>query len=153
MIRVLVVDDDDNVRAGIAVVLNEDAAIEVVAQADDGLSAIRMATAIMPDVIIMDIAMPLIDGVEATRHLVDALPDTRILAVSSHTHVERVREIVDAGASGFVLKDDVQRDLISAVRMVADGMVFLSPVISRKLLHGMVPEPVEGNEQTQLDRE
>ena len=139
-IKVMIVDDDDDIRAGIAAILSEDTSIEVIAQADDGVSAIRMADDLRPDVIIMDIAMPLIDGITATRHIVDRMPTTRVLTVSSYTDVDRVRSIIDAGASGYVVKSSVRRELITAVRSVANGMVFLSPAISGQLLQSILAD-------------
>jgi DNA-binding NarL/FixJ family response regulator len=139
-IRVIVVDDDDLMRAGIAAILAEDAGIEVIAQADDGVGAIRMATDLRPDVIVMDMAMPLIDGVRATRHLSETLPDIRVLTLSSATDNRRVREIIDAGAAGYVVKSSARRELAVAVRQVANGMVYLSPSISSTLLQSIVSE-------------
>ncbi len=139
-IRVLVVDDDDLMRAGIAAILAEDAEIHVIAQADDGVGAIRMAEDLRPDVIVMDMAMPLIDGVRATRHLSEKLPDIRVLTLSSHTDNRRVREIIDAGAAGYVIKSSARRELAVAVRQVANGMVYLSPSISSALLQSIVSD-------------
>lgn len=139
-IRVIVVDDDDLMRAGIAAILSEDSEIQVIAQADDGVGAIRMADDLRPDVIVMDMAMPLIDGVRATRHLSEKLPDIRVLTLSSHTDNGRVREIIDAGAAGYVVKSSARRELAVAVRQVANGMVYLSPSISSTLLQSIVSD-------------
>lgn len=139
-IRVIVVDDDDLMRAGIAAILGEDPEIQVIAQADDGVGAIRMADDLRPDVIVMDMAMPLIDGVRATRHLSEKLPDIRVLTLSSHTDTRRVREIIDAGAAGYVVKSSARRELTVAVRQVANGMVYLSPSISSNLLHSIISD-------------
>ncbi len=139
-IRVIVVDDDDLMRAGIASMLADDDEIEVIAQAEDGVSAIRMADDLRPDVVVMDIAMPLIDGIRATRHLSETLPDIRVLTLSSHTDNRRVRDIIDAGAAGYVVKSSARRELAVAVRQVANGMVYLSPSISSTLLHSMISD-------------
>ena len=139
-IRVMVVDDDDLMRAGVAAILADDDEIQVIAQADDGVSAIRMAEDLRPDVIVMDIAMPLIDGVRATRHLSETLPDIRVLTLSSHTDNRRVRDIIDAGAAGYVVKSSARRELAVAVRQVANGMVYLSPSISSTLLHSIISD-------------
>ena len=99
-----------------------------------------MATDLRPDVIVMDMAMPLIDGVRATRHLPETLPDIRVLTLSSATDNRRVREIIDAGAAGYVVKSSARRELAVAVRQVANGMVYLSPSISSTLLQSIVSE-------------
>jgi DNA-binding NarL/FixJ family response regulator len=110
----MIIDDDDPMHAGIAAILADDE-INVIEQAHDGVSVIRVAEDLRPDVIVMDIAMPRIDGVRETRHLPGTLSDIRALTLSSHTDNRRVREIIDAGAAGYVVKSSSRRELAVAV--------------------------------------
>ena len=134
IIRVLVADDDHFIREGLMGLLLEDPAIEVVGTAEDGEDAVSLAQQLRPDVVIMDLSMPVFDGVAATREIVTRLPETAVLVLSVYSDVERAHEVVDAGAMGYVVKAGAQRYLVSAVYALADGNVFFSPGISGKLL-------------------
>ena len=134
LIKVIIVDDDEHVRDGIEAILTEDETLAVIAHAEDGLSAISQAEILEPDVMVMDIAMPMIDGIAATEFITARLPNVKILCLSSHTDVSRIRAIIDAGASGYVVKSSARRELIPAVRSIADGMVYLSPGVSSRYL-------------------
>lgn len=134
-IRVVVVDDQALVRGGFSMVLGHQADIEVVAEAGNGLEAIEAARVHQPDVILMDIRMPGMDGLEATSIILqEADWPVRIMILTTFDADEYVYRALRAGASGFVLKDIPPEDLISAVRAVADGGALLSPTITRRLI-------------------
>ena len=135
MLRVIVVDDQALVRRGFAMVLGNETDIEVVAEAGTGLEAIEAAREFKPDVILMDIRMPELDGLEATaRILADRDDVTRIIILTTFDPDEYVYKALQAGASGFVLKDIPPEELVAAVRTVADGGAMLAPVITRRLI-------------------
>ncbi len=134
-IRVAVVDDQALVRGGLAMVLGHQDDIEVVAEAGDGREAIEAARTHRPDVILMDIRMPEMDGLEATTRIVDESDwPVRVLILSTFDPDEYVYRALRAGAAGFVLKDIPPEDLVAAVRTVADGGALLSPSITRRLI-------------------
>lgn len=132
MIRVLIVDDQELVRAGFRMILEAQDGISVVAEAGDGEEAVEVARDMKPDVVLMDIRMPRLDGVEATRRL----HDTRVIILTTFDHDEYVVEALRAGASGFLVKDAPPEELVRAVRVVADGDALLSPTVTRRLLDG-----------------
>ncbi len=134
MIRVLVVDDHQLVRAGLIILLEAAADIEVAGEAADGQQAIEAAAATSPDVVLMDLSMPVLDGVAATRLLLAERPDTRVVALTSFSDRQRVTDILAAGATGYVLKDSRPDDLLAAVRAAADGHVPLDPRVAAALL-------------------
>lgn len=134
-VRVLVVDDQTLVRRGLAMVLDHAEDIEVVAEAGTGMEAIEQARAHRPDVILMDIRMPEMNGLDATERILAAGGEaTRIIILTTFDPDEYVYRALQAGASGFVLKDMPPEDLVSAVRTVAEGGAMLSPAITRRLI-------------------
>jgi DNA-binding NarL/FixJ family response regulator len=134
VIRVLVVDDHQLVRAGLIILLEAAADIQVAGEAADGQQAIEAAAATSPDVVLMDLSMPVLDGVAATRLLLAERPDTRVVALTSFSDRQRVTDILAAGATGYVLKDCHPDDLLAAVRAAADGHVPLDPRVAAALL-------------------
>ena len=134
MIRVLVVDDHAMVRTGLVAMLAADGDIEVVAQAADGRAAVTEAVAATPDVVLMDLSMPVVDGVEATRSVLAALPSTRIVVLTTFADQDRVRRALAAGAVGYQLKDAEPETLRDAVRAAAEGNVPLDPRVAGALL-------------------
>jgi DNA-binding NarL/FixJ family response regulator len=134
MIRVLVVDDHAMVREGLACVLAADGDIEVVASAADGAAAADLVGAHSPDVVVMDLSMPVMDGVAATRAVRDSAPGTRVLVLTSFTDRDRVRRAMEAGATGYQLKDAEPSDLRAAVRAVHAGHAPLDPRVAGALL-------------------
>jgi DNA-binding NarL/FixJ family response regulator len=133
-IRVLVADDQSMVRAGFRMLLTGEQDIEVVAEASNGREAVAMAERFNPAVVLMDIRMPEIDGLEATRRILAANQAARILILTTFGLDEYVYEALRAGASGFVLKDDPAEQLISAVRTVAAGNALLSPAVTMRVI-------------------
>ena len=134
MIRVIIADDQALVRGGLKMILEAQPDIHVVAEAADGVQAVDLATRLHPDVILMDIRMPRLDGIDATRRLVEVAPQTRIVILTTFGLDRYVFEGLQAGASGFVLKDSPPSELVHAVRVVAGGEVLLSPAITAKLI-------------------
>jgi len=140
-IRVLVVDDQAMVRAGFRMLLADESDLEVVAEASNGLEAVAEAARHRPDVVLMDIRMPELDGLEATRRILAADPNARILILTTFDLDEYVYRALKAGASGFVLKDDPPERLIAAVRTVAEGDALLSPSITRRVIQQFTRTP------------
>jgi DNA-binding NarL/FixJ family response regulator len=133
-INVLVADDQSMVRAGFRMLLSQEEDIQVVAEACNGLEAVEKAARLRPTVILMDIRMPELDGLQATRRILEADESARILILTTFDLDEYVYEALRAGASGFVLKDDPPEQLIAAVRTVAGGDALLSPSVTRRVI-------------------
>jgi two-component system response regulator NreC len=134
MIKILLADDHALVRQGFRMILEAQQDMEIVGQAGNGREAVELAEKLHPDVVIMDVAMPELNGIEATRRLAASQPRTRVLALSMHKDSMYVREILRAGARGYLLKDSGDADLIAAVRAVAKGEGYISPAVSDAVL-------------------
>jgi DNA-binding NarL/FixJ family response regulator len=132
--RVLIADDQALVRSGLRLVLETRPDIEVVAEAGDGAEAIRLTTAHQPDVVLMDIRMPVMDGIEATRRITQSASPIRVLVLTTFDLDEYVHAALRAGASGFLLKDARPADLVDGIRLVAGGNALLAPTVTRRLL-------------------
>jgi DNA-binding NarL/FixJ family response regulator len=132
--RVLIVDDQMMVREGFSVLLNAQQDIEVVGEAVDGFEAIEQVAALHPDVVLMDIRMPGLNGLEATREIVAADATAKVLVLTTYDLDEYVYQALRAGASGFLLKDASARQLADAVRIVADGEALLAPTVTKRLI-------------------
>jgi DNA-binding NarL/FixJ family response regulator len=133
-IRILLADDHAVVRQGFSALLRAQPDMEVVGDAANGREAIEKAKELQPDVVVMDVAMPELNGIEATRRLQDEAPRSRVLALSMHKDSVYVREILRAGARGYLLKDAIDTDLVAAVRAVARGDGYISPAVSDAVL-------------------
>lgn len=134
MIRILLADDHAMVRKGFRMILEAQADMKIVGEAGNGREALEQAEQLHPDVIVMDVAMPELNGIEATRRLAATSPRSRVLALSMHKDSVYVREMLRAGARGYLLKDSIDSDLVSAVRAVAKGDGYLSPAVSDAVL-------------------
>ncbi len=147
-IRVLVVDDQTIVRRGTIALLTEVEEIQVVGEAEDGQVAIEQADALCPDVVIMDLVMPRVDGIEAIRQIHIAHPEIHILALTSFATDDKVLPAIRAGALGYFLKDANPEGLIEAIHQVAQGLPVLSPEITRRVLHEFTV-PANGATETE----
>ena len=137
-IRILLADDHTMVRQGLRKLLEERPDWEVIAEAGDGREAVRLVEQYKPDVAIIDVAMPLLNGVEATRQITKRAPGTRVLVLSMHADEAYVTQILQAGATGYLLKDSADVDLLKAVSEAAQGRSFFSPAIARVMLDDYV---------------
>ena len=144
-IRVLIADDQALVRDGFGMILDAQPDIDVVAEAADGSEAIERARELRPDVVLMDIRMPGVDGIEATRRLLADDGGPRILMLTTFDQNEYVYEAMKAGASGFLLKDVRREELVNAVRVVAAGDALLAPALTRRLIEDFVRRPPPGS--------
>ncbi len=142
MITVLIADDQGMIRAGLRSLLEQDGGICVVGEAVDGLEAVDSARRMSPDVVLMDIRMPELDGIEATKRVLSELPGTRILMLTTFDLDEYVFAALRAGASGFLLKDAPSEDLISAVHTLARGEGLLAPAVTRRVIELFASTPV-----------
>lgn len=133
-VRILLADDHTIVRQGLRKVLEERPEWEVVAEAGDGREAVRLAELHRPDIAIVDVAMPLLNGVEVTRQIAKRVPNTRVLVLSMHADEAYVIQILQAGATGYLLKDSADVDLLKAVEEAVSGRSFFSPAIARVML-------------------
>jgi DNA-binding NarL/FixJ family response regulator len=133
-IRILLADDHAVVRQGFKMILDAQTDMEIVGEAGNGREAVDLVEKLKPDVVVMDVAMPELNGIEATRRVTDLSPHTRIIALSMHKDSVYVREVLRAGARGYLLKDSGAGDLLSAIRAVARGEGYLSPAVSNAVL-------------------
>jgi DNA-binding NarL/FixJ family response regulator len=140
-IRVLVADDQSMVRAGFRMLLGGQEDIDVIAEASNGLEAVSKAARFDPTVVLMDIRMPELDGVEATRRILAADPASKVLILTTFDLDEYIYAALSAGASGFVLKDDPPEQLIAAVRTVAAGDALLSPTVTKRVIERFARGP------------
>ena len=137
-LRLLLADDHTLVRHGFRKILEERADWEVVAEVGDGREAIRKAVALRPDVVIIDIGMPLLNGIDATQQIVRRVPETRVLMLSMHSDEAYVTRALQAGATGYMLKDSAGKDLLKGIAAVAAGQSFFSPAVTRVMLDDYV---------------
>lgn len=144
-IRTLIVDDHGVLRAGLRALLAGEADLEVVGEAADGDEALRMAGELSPEVVLMDITMPGMDGIEATRKLLAEMPSARVLLLTVHADSSLLREALKAGAAGYILKRAVESELINAIRAVARGDLYIDPAMTRALLTEPARNPCRDN--------
>ena len=133
-IRIILADDHTILREGIQALIDNQPDMQVVGEAQDGHSAVRMATQLKPDLVIMDIAMPLLNGLEATRQIKKSCPGTQILILTMHENEEYIRQALASGAMGYILKDAAARELLDAIRSIQQGEAVLSPAITRLVI-------------------
>lgn len=134
MTRILLADDHGIVRQGLRAVLARDAALEVIGESSNGRETVRLAEALQPNVVIMDISMPQLNGIEAAKQIVKSSPRTHIIILSMHSDETYLIRALQAGVKGYLLKESAEEDLIRAVRMVSQGKPFFSPAVTNALL-------------------
>ena len=151
-VRVLLVDDDELMRAGLRAVLSSDSSIEVIGESVDGRDAVGRVGRLRPDVVLMDVRMPRLDGISATREISEAAPDARVLIVTTFEEDDYIFGALSAGASGFLLKRSRPEELIEAIHTVAAGEALLSPSVTRRVVDRMAGAPSGGvREEPRLD--
>jgi DNA-binding NarL/FixJ family response regulator len=151
MTRVLIADDDDLMRAGLAELLSGEPDIEIVGQATTGREAVERARRLKPDVALMDVRMPDLDGIEATREIARAAPRTRVLILTTFEQDDYIFGALRAGASGFLLKRTRPEELIGAVHTIGAGESLLSPSVTRRVIDRMARQPTPDAGQAKLD--
>lgn len=151
-IKVLLAEDHTLVRKGLRALLDEAEEIEVVAEASDGREAVVKVEAVRPDVVLMDISMPLLSGLEATRQICERFPDASVLILTVHSNEEYILQALRAGAVGYLLKEAAPTDLIRAIKVVHSGDAFLSPSISRSVIRDYVEKTDLLSGETSFDR-
>ena len=140
-VRVLIVDDDDLMRAGLRSVLSSDEGLRVVGEAEDGRSAVERTLELSPDVVLMDVRMPDLDGIAATRELLGVAPDSRVVILTTFEQDDYIFGALSAGASGFLLKRTRPEELIAAIHTIAAGDSLLSPSVTRTVVDRMARQP------------
>lgn len=133
-IKIFLADDHTIVRQGLAKLLEAESDLEVIGEAEDGREAVNKVRDLKPDIVIMDIAMPLLNGIEATRQIKKISPQTKIIILSMHSHDRYISELIGLGASGYLLKDSTGVEIIKAISSAIKGDVYLSPTISRRVI-------------------
>lgn len=149
-VRIIIADDHTVVRKGTRQILEGEAEFEVVGEAINGEEAVRIASELKPDIVIMDISMPLLDGIGATRKIKNQNPDTAVLILSVYDNDEFVFTLLEAGAAGYLLKDASGQDIIKAIRAICRGESVLHPVIARKVMNRFFPVTIEKKQPTKV---
>jgi len=154
-IRVLLADDHAVLRAGLRALLSAEPDIEVVGEAADGQEAVALVERLKPDVVVMDITMPRLDGLRATRQITTHHPEIRVLVLTMHAEEQYLLQVLEAGGSGYVVKNSADRDLLEAIRVVHRGEAFLYPSATRMLLEAYrrSERPGDGREHVLTERE
>jgi DNA-binding NarL/FixJ family response regulator len=151
-VRVLIVDDDDLMRAGLRGVLTTDDAIEVVGEAGDGRDAVYRTRLLRPDVVLMDVRMPDLDGISATRELLAAFPEVKVVILTTFEQDDYIFGALSAGASGFLLKRTRPEDLVAALHTIAAGDALLSPSVTSRVIERMAQQPApDASRDSRLD--
>ena len=133
-IRVILAEDHTIVRQGLRSLLEQSDDIEVIAEAEDGREAVSKTEQLKPDIVLMDISMPILNGIEATRQIKKKFPDIKVLILTMHTTEEYISQILHAGASGYLVKKSAHHELLSAIKAIQKGHSYLSPLVSKKVV-------------------
>lgn len=133
-IRVILAEDHTIVRQGLRALLEQSDDIEVIAEAEDGREAVNKTEQLKPDIVLMDISMPILNGIEATRQIKKKFPDIKVLILTMHTTEEYISQILHAGASGYLVKKSAHHELLSAIKAIQKGSSYLSPLVSKKVI-------------------
>jgi RNA polymerase sigma factor (sigma-70 family) len=150
--KIIIAEDQTLIRQGLRSLLSSEAELKVVAEAENGLDAIRCATKHKPDLILLDLAMPKLSGISALKEIKRQFPKTKILALTLHTSEEYIIEAFESGVDGYCLKNDTHAELLSAINSVLSGKVYLSPTISDKVLKGYLEKGRKNILDTSLEK-
>jgi DNA-binding NarL/FixJ family response regulator len=148
-LHVFLVDDHAVFRQGLTMLINAQPDMEVVGEACDGQEVVQQASPLQPDVVVMDVSMPTVDGAQATEHLKHVCPTTKVLALTAYEEGKRVRQLLQAGASGYLLKRVAADELTHAIRTVAEGGMYLDPTIAGKVVEGYLQKSILPDEDTE----
>ena len=140
-IRILLADDHEILRTGLCALIEQQDSFEVVGQAGNGIEAVRLARKLTPDVVLMDLGMPDLNGIDATRQILETNPKIKIIALSMHTDSRMVDRILRAGALGYILKESAFEELTQAIRTIIKGGTYLSPMVARELVENLRKSP------------
>lgn len=151
--RIVIADDHGVLRAGLRALLNAEPDLEVIGEAGTGEKAVRLAVDLQPDVMLMDISMPGLDGIAATRQIASQAPQVRVLLLTVHEDEALLREALEAGASGYIVKRAVESELIDAIRATVAGDLYVHPALTRALVGGAADQPVGGQTEILSPRE
>lgn len=155
--RILIADDHGVLRAGLRALLNSQPGLEVIGEAADGPTALRQALELRPDIVLLDLSMPGLDGIQVTRQLKQACPEVRALILTGHEDESLLREAIHAGALGYIVKRAVETELLSAIHAIASGNLYVHPAMTRALLKdlspALVPDESTAEPLTQRERE
>ena len=152
MTRVLLADDHKILRQGLRTLLEQEKDIQIVGEADNGRSSVKLTGELAPDVVIMDVAMPDLNGIDATRRITEADPRTRVLALSMHSDGRYVKGMLQAGARGYILKDCAAEELTHAIRTVMAGQIYVSPGVTGTIVNDYVRQLTAADEPAILTR-
>ena len=155
-LRILIAEDHQTVREGIKLLINSQSDMEVVGEAGDGEEALKEASRLLPDLVLMDLSMPTVNGLSATKSLRSQCPKVKIIALTRHSDDGYLRQILSAGANGYILKQSSPQDLVRAIRIVGEGNSYIDPSLTHKVLDGYIAtsEARRGeNKQALTDRE
>lgn len=152
-LRILLADDHETVREGIRLIVNAQSDMEVVAAVGDGRAAVRNAEELRPDIVVMDVSMPEMNGLKATARLKQSCPEIKVLTLTRHTDDGYLQELLRAGASGYVLKQSASTELLGAIRAVAAGGKYLDPAITDRVIGGFAGRAKADRKETVTDRE
>lgn len=144
-IKIILVDDHHVIREGLRLLLESEKDLLVLAEADSGRAALSAVKEFKPDLVVMDVSMPELNGMEATRKILSETPDTKVLALSMYSDKRFVDGMFQAGVSGYILKNCIARELVSAIRLVANGQVYISPEIAETIVAGYLSQDVLEN--------
>jgi len=151
-LKILLVDDHTIVRQGLKALLEAHSGFVIVGEAENGREAVKKAQELSPDIVIMDIAMPVLNGLEATRQIKRALPDTKVLALTMYNDEEYVFQILKSGASGYLIKETAANELITGILSIKSGNPFFSPSISRKIMESYLNEDEDKKGKGESDK-
>ncbi|MBI4776757.1 MAG: response regulator transcription factor [Deltaproteobacteria bacterium] len=146
-ITIIVADDHTIVRQGLSTMLEMEPGFKVIGQASNGLESVNMVERLQPDIVIMDIAMPILNGIDATRRIKQISPETKVIILSMHSHDRFINELFRIGASGYLLKNSTGPDVIKAIHAALDGGTYLSPSISRRVIEDYVTLKKQSREE------
>ena len=151
-LRLLLADDHEIVRKGLRALLEAEPGWQVAAEAADGRDAVEKAQQIKPDIAILDISMPLLNGLEATRQIVKGISQTKVLVLTMHDSDPLIQQVLEAGARGYLLKSDAARDLVAAVDALRRNKTFFTPKVAQMVLEGYLGRPTKDNEAEDNNR-